>query len=706
MQKLRDIEPGSILSGVPQEPSAPLSTTSHRQRTLYLLRRHKTNQIIKTLKRHTPELIKQIKLLPEPRLSRADRTGRMVCALYISSDTRQSLIIKEWALQTENPRSTPYLPILEYEALRDWFPDFKPPCLRAVNEDIQAALRTVNAEPFRNNHITASQHSLAPQLHVEAVLRPGKSNGWSGDPAVQWPVYQLATYGDRLLIDLGKWATYKDAERLRLVTAIYAYCVTIFSPESLIMYLSVQPEIAPYLNGVALMTKADDGIFNPKDDYLTAIDWQHPADLVPKPTLPTLVTLLNQIKHYCDTCYDDPTIVHQMAETIHELEVETHKNRTQAFRVMDIWLNNYLESGQLDGFVTQLNDLTLTNPLDGVVTTITRWIEFAQLSQQHQLVEYIEEAGNSLTLLQTSLEQLPTLVQSLQDAVTGYLIALEDSLEQPLLDRPAMLRPFEDKNNSALQALTEHVETAYPEIPDIQPLIKARQHKPDPESLSEEEKLRIKIEALKAELRTAKHDKEALIHENDQLNLENDSLRQESNILGQNLTSAKLQMSNGNFSNTEDHSDLSEQIQTLVCKGIDAPRVLHILETLHSDRLRILPSAYQSAADTAIPTSALFERTQLLVTDGLDALRTGSRMIDINDLIPGEIAVQESQTVRNCDKLTRHRIFKDNGQDRTIFTHLALDYSTRMYFEYDTEESRIIIGYVGKHLPSAKSATV
>jgi hypothetical protein len=77
----------------------------------------------------------------------------------------------------------------------------------------------------------------------------------------------------------------------------------------------------------------------------------------------------------------------------------------------------------------------------------------------------------------------------------------------------------------------------------------------------------------------------------------------------------------------------------------------------------------------------------------------------MKDVVPGNLSLQESETVRNSAKLRSLREFKDGDKTRVMFPHLSVDYRTRLHFEFCPEEDRIIIGYVGKHLPTAKHAT-
>ncbi|WP_019023010.1 hypothetical protein [Thioalkalivibrio sp. ALE23] len=140
-----------------------------------------------------------------------------------------------------------------------------------------------------------------------------------------------------------------------------------------------------------------------------------------------------------------------------------------------------------------------------------------------------------------------------------------------------------------------------------------------------------------------------------------------------------------------------------------AIQALEFLQALYPDRLRVLDGGLESARERAegLEGRTLINKLHPLITRGLDLMRTpGVRHHDVIQSLPGDLAFNESETVRNHEKYRKHRRFSDGEQVREMFAHLSVDYSHRLYFEYDTDEDRILVGYVGTHLPGAKAPKV
>lgn len=135
---------------------------------------------------------------------------------------------------------------------------------------------------------------------------------------------------------------------------------------------------------------------------------------------------------------------------------------------------------------------------------------------------------------------------------------------------------------------------------------------------------------------------------------------------------------------------------------------LALLEAIYPDRIRVLDSAWEALEEhgEGITAGSITNKLTPLTTTALDAFRAGKRHIEINDLIAGEIRFNESDTVLKNERLRRLRDFRDGSETYTMYWHLSLDHGHRVYFDYSETESRILIGYLGKHLPSARARTV
>jgi len=60
---------------------------------------------------------------------------------------------------------------------------------------------------------------------------------------------------------------------------------------------------------------------------------------------------------------------------------------------------------------------------------------------------------------------------------------------------------------------------------------------------------------------------------------------------------------------------------------------------------------------------------------------------------------EESQTVKNSEKLKRLREFRNSNGEKEYFKwHIKNIPNTRLYFQFDIAQKQILIGYIGKHL--------
>lgn len=133
--------------------------------------------------------------------------------------------------------------------------------------------------------------------------------------------------------------------------------------------------------------------------------------------------------------------------------------------------------------------------------------------------------------------------------------------------------------------------------------------------------------------------------------------------------------------------------------------VLKLLQAAHPERLRVLPSAIDSAseADSTLSTNSLLRKVHALVVDGWDILAAERPPYDMQNVIPCELALNESDTTRADARCMLQRTFQEKHQDGSSATwemswHLKLDHRHRLYFAWDAESEQIVIGHAGAHL--------
>ncbi len=125
----------------------------------------------------------------------------------------------------------------------------------------------------------------------------------------------------------------------------------------------------------------------------------------------------------------------------------------------------------------------------------------------------------------------------------------------------------------------------------------------------------------------------------------------------------------------------------------------------------LLPPSAELLADSAsfqaLSEAAAESLLGLLPTVGLSADSHGhERIVKTFGIKKNQINRLLDQ-VRNNGKFNKLRTFPYNGGKHTFFPHLRINYSHRVYFDYMPDDGqRIVIGYVGQHLASDKSATV
>ncbi|WP_018234253.1 hypothetical protein [Thioalkalivibrio thiocyanodenitrificans] len=136
-------------------------------------------------------------------------------------------------------------------------------------------------------------------------------------------------------------------------------------------------------------------------------------------------------------------------------------------------------------------------------------------------------------------------------------------------------------------------------------------------------------------------------------------------------------------------------------------QVLRAVEWLWGDRVRILDSAYESAAQ--VPGfeygARMFGLLRTLVTDYVDSLRSGRPDAEAREWLGEAYRATESETIRKSKALAQKRHFFYKGKSRAMFAHLGIgvadniERTLRVHFLWDAEDRMVVIGHAGKHLP-------
>jgi hypothetical protein len=142
-----------------------------------------------------------------------------------------------------------------------------------------------------------------------------------------------------------------------------------------------------------------------------------------------------------------------------------------------------------------------------------------------------------------------------------------------------------------------------------------------------------------------------------------------------------------------------------VIQGVDTPeRILNFFADMYPENVIILPSAIESAANSADfkNVAKLRQYVHILVTDYLEQINSGASSHQAKKLIGSSLKSNESDTVNRNQRLKSMREFSYNGARHHFSKHIAIGnkYGTanciRLYFE--VIDKKMIIPYCGEHL--------
>ncbi|WP_417810137.1 hypothetical protein [Thalassospira alkalitolerans] len=155
----------------------------------------------------------------------------------------------------------------------------------------------------------------------------------------------------------------------------------------------------------------------------------------------------------------------------------------------------------------------------------------------------------------------------------------------------------------------------------------------------------------------------------------------------------------------------TQRLLELLCRT-DEPTpmdCIEIIESLYGDKCIFLSSAKSTARDVShfIYGRRLMDMMKRLVTEYRRKLIEGGDAKARSVFGKSEYAAKESETVMASKPMRQARTFEYEENLVEMFSHLKIgidddDSKTiRVHFHWDAKKKRIVIGYVGKHLPIA-----
>lgn len=144
-------------------------------------------------------------------------------------------------------------------------------------------------------------------------------------------------------------------------------------------------------------------------------------------------------------------------------------------------------------------------------------------------------------------------------------------------------------------------------------------------------------------------------------------------------------------------------------KKLTPEKCLHLIGDAFHERVVILPEAYTSASAASAykKPEVLLNLLGRLVTTYVDKLNSGGDNVARSVFTANEYAANESDTVKNISDLRKHREVTYKGETIALERHLKngarneTATSIRVYFHWDADDQKIVIGYCGAHMPTA-----
>lgn len=614
-------------------------------------------------------------------------------AVICSDNALRMMLLEEHAKASFSPTGKPErIPVLEYALLKAWKPH-----LAAYQRGEYGPYRKAASTP---NGVSAPRKEALPFFasHVELFfLNVSQQTPWTSEAG--FTPFWLIPVADRVLCELASWDELNENEQSNLAGAAYAVSSAVGRAKMLQCYLDVEPRLGIYLQGVCGLTEDD-------EDWDGSI-WTRrsitPAQSQLILGLSELSSMKNTLIEKCDLGTID--LMRQLLDSCEKIvcSVATHaigdaRDRLSANKAL------------LEKMVADLRVTGRSFEFTSVAARIDMWIGIlndARMSQsgtaQTALLDTLRaETAEISDALPALIQRFDSVGQKHQAILAGGLTWQEQAKQMQELGSELDAFEAECRAFTARFEGRERAELVVADAAAAEACI-ANNH-------SEELELALAQNAQQAELICTLQEENAdLTLRLSGLDSQNDALRQENADLRLRAETLQLALGNGTRepSSCTLPARLVEAVESMIEIG-DVVSMFRLAEAMYPGRVRFFDSAYESAARhmSSLPVPALYQRIKALATHGLDRVRETGRLIDLREVVPGDLTTQESDTVKGNAKLRAMRNFRDGNKSRLVYPHLSIDYSHRLYFDYDAEEDLIVVAYAGKHFPSAKNATV
>lgn len=613
-------------------------------------------------------------------------------AVICSDNALRNMLLEEHAKASFSPTGKPErIPVLEYALLKAWKPHLAAyqrgeygPYRKSASISVDAGLARKEALPFFASHVELF------------FLNLSNETPWTSEAA--FTPFWLIPVADRILCELASWDELNENEQANLAGAAYAVSSAVGRAKMLQCYLDVEPRMGIYLQGICGLT--DD------DEDWDGSTWTRRSIT---PAQSQLILDLSQLSSMKNTLIEkcDLGTINLMRQLLDSCEKVVCSVATHA--IGDAREHLAANKALLEKMVADFRVTGRAFEFAAVSARIDMWIAILNDAR-------IEQTGTAQTALLDSLRAETT---EISDALPA-LIKRFDSVGQKHQTILAGGLTWQEQAKQ-MQALGSELDAFEAECRAFAARFEGREQPCLVVASTTDDTLNAGQGGEELELALAQSAKQAkLIGDLEERNADlalrlsgldsqNDALRQENAELR--LRAETLQMALGSGGRETAScalpAGLVQAVESMIESG-DVVSMFRLVEAMYPGRVRFFDSAFESAARhmSSLPVPALYQRIKALATQGLDRVRETGRLIDLREVVPGDLTTQESDTVKGNAKLRAMRNFRDGNKSRLVYPHLSIDYSHRLYFDYDVEEDLIVVAYAGKHLATAKNSTV
>jgi hypothetical protein len=194
----------------------------------------------------------------------------------------------------------------------------------------------------------------------------------------------------------------------------------------------------------------------------------------------------------------------------------------------------------------------------------------------------------------------------------------------------------------------------------------------------------------------------------DEVDAVNNRLAFDNQNLKANLDNQKASKA-GSYSVTPEDRQALARVLDRTMRDAKPADCLRTLVIIHPERVRLLPSAINSAEDSAAfqDIKGLWELLLKLATGYYSAMNSGGAGDSVARRVFGksEYSAKESESVESSPRLLGYRQFHDGEITRTMLRHLKIGVkdskaeTIRVHFDWDATSKKVVIGHCGPHLP-------